>query len=379
MALLCVSPRRASGEPLRLRADALAYSPAPSGLVILQGRDERNPYLDVEALIWGGAHTDSAGDITVLTLRLREPHGYGEVRGGRFVFTTGAIRPVQIDGLSAVGRTPWGFSVEACGGAPVLPRLAVRRGDWFGGVRASERLSFLGVGASYVREHSGGQVSNEEVGLDLAAVPTSWLDVAGRGAYDVTQAGLAEALLSAAARFAPWRFELFASQRSPSRILPATSLFSVLGDIPSENVGATIRWQAAPRLDLATSEVMQVVGGDLGGNGTLRALLRLDDRGDGSIGLEVRRQQISTARFWGMRATLAQSWRNGFRASTELELVRPDDPAERGALWPWGLVAWSWRSTSGWEIAAGTEAASTSQYRFEATALLRLSRALEVP
>src|SRR5207247_1994092 len=100
----------ARAEPLRLRADAVGEARAPVGLFILQGEDKKYPYVDAETLVWTGARADPtatlgwagtqtrpSADVLVLTVRLREPRGFGELRGGRFIFSTGAIRPVQID------------------------------------------------------------------------------------------------------------------------------------------------------------------------------------------------------------------------------------------------------------------------------------------
>src|SRR4029453_14934385 len=124
---------------------------------------------------------------------------------------------------------------------------------------------------------------------------------AARGAYDLTSPGVADALVSMAARTGDIRVEAFGSHRSPGRLLPATSLFSVLGDFPSQTIGTTVRWDAAPRLDIIGSGAGQMVGGEVGGNGWLRAVLRLDDAGAGSLGAEARRQHVSTARWTGLR------------------------------------------------------------------------------
>ncbi len=101
-------PPRAEAEPLRLRADAVAETQAPAGLVVLQGQDKLRPWMDVEGLVWSGSraypNADPTADVLVLSLRLRESHGLGELRTGRFVVATGAIRPVQIDGASALAR-----------------------------------------------------------------------------------------------------------------------------------------------------------------------------------------------------------------------------------------------------------------------------------
>ncbi|MEO6573946.1 MAG: hypothetical protein ABIP89_08915, partial [Polyangiaceae bacterium] len=94
-ALVCGLPARAKAEPLRLRGDALAETQSPTGLVVLQGQDKLRSWVDVEGLVWAGArpyaNSDATADILVLSMRLREPHGFGDLRAGRFVVATGAI------------------------------------------------------------------------------------------------------------------------------------------------------------------------------------------------------------------------------------------------------------------------------------------------
>jgi hypothetical protein len=369
----------ARAEPLRLRADALAEtqgSASPAGLVVLQGEDAMRPWISAEGLVWAGTPS-LTGDVLVLAVRLREPHGYADARAGRFVLATGAVHPVQIDGAHVIARAPWGSAVETFGGVPVVPRFGARSYDWLVGGRVAQTVaSTLTLGLSYVQRREDGEIANEEVGADVALAPARWLDVAAFGAYDVTSPGVAEARVSAAARWADWRFELFGSQISPGRLLPATSLFSVLGDLPSQTVGATARWRAAPRLDLLASGAAQDVAGGAGGNGWLRATLRLDDRGNGTLGLELRRVDVPDAQWTGVRAIAALPLGKSFRYSSEIEIVVPDHPDGRGAAWPWGLSALTWRSLDGWEVAGALEASSTPQQRYEADALVRLSYAL---
>jgi hypothetical protein len=105
--------------------------------------------------------------------------------------------------------------------------------------------------------------------------------------------------------------------------------------------------------------------------------LRLDDRGIGSLGLELRRVDVASARWTGLRGIAAQPLGKGLRFSTEVEIAAPDQPDGRGSVWPWGLMALGWRH-KGWEVAAAVEAASTPQYRYETNVLARLSRTLEI-
>src|ERR1700734_1234722 len=83
------SALRAQGDPLLLRADALAESQSPVGLVVLQGQDKIRPWIDAEGLVWAGTKPSATADVLVLTVRVREPHGLGQLRIGRFVLATG--------------------------------------------------------------------------------------------------------------------------------------------------------------------------------------------------------------------------------------------------------------------------------------------------
>jgi hypothetical protein len=369
--------RRAAAEPLRLRGDAIVEARSPSGLVVLQGQDQRAPWVDAEALVWAGARTDPTADVLVLSMRLKAPRGLGELRLGRFVFSTGAIRPLTIDGASAIGRAPWGLSLEAFAGLPVVPRFATSGRDQAAGGRVSQSVaSKATIGVSFVEQRLQGHVADQEVGADLA-VPVATLDIAARGAYDVISKGVADAMVSAATRLGAYRLEAFATHRSPSRLLPATSLFSVLGDTPSQMVGGVIRWNAAPRLDLWLSGGGQDIGGELGGYGSLRGVLRLDERGAGSVGLELKRQDVAGARWMGIRGVLTQPLDAHFRLSTELELASGETTGGV-ATWPWGLLALGWRA-SRWEMSAAVEAGSSPRYRFETNGLLRIGRTFGFP
>ena len=171
------SPARA--DPLRLRGDALAEtqgSSSPTGLVVLQGEDTARPWVSAEGLVWAGG-SSLTGDVLVLTVRVREPHRYVDVHAGRFVLATGAVHPVQIDGAHVVARAPWGSTVEAFGGAPVVPRFGPRPYDWLAGGRVAQTVAFVGtLGMSYVQRREDGEISDEEVGADVAAAPARWFD-----------------------------------------------------------------------------------------------------------------------------------------------------------------------------------------------------------
>ena len=89
--------------------------------------------------------------------------------------------------------------------------------------------------------------------------------------------GLTDALISVSGQSADVRVEGFTTHRSPGRLLPSTSLFSVLGDFAATTFGTTVRYRAFPRLELVGTGSAQLQGGAVGGQGLGRATLALDD------------------------------------------------------------------------------------------------------
>jgi hypothetical protein len=300
---------------------------------------------------------------------------------GRFLVATGAIRPVHLDGIDATARAPWGTSVQAFAGVPVLPHFAERHFDWLVGTRAAQTYKDMGaLGLSYLHRRDAGRLADEEVGVDLAAVPLEWLpglDIAARLAYDLVYPGISDAHLSAAMRQRGWRVELYGRERSPSRMLPATSLFSALGDVPSREIGAVVLWRAAPRLDVSGSLAGAAVADEIHEDASLRATLRLDDRGAGAVVVEARRRGGIDAGWTGLRAAGRYPISDGLATSAEVELVIPDsadDSRARGAVWPWALWALTWQPREQWEGAIAVEASASPEHAFELSGLVRIAR-----
>ena len=345
-------------------------------MLVMQGEDHTRRWLSAEALAWLGTGADHTGDVLTLVVRARDVDGRGEARAGRFLVATGAVRPLHIDGASALARTPWGTSLEAFGGVPVVARFGERDYDWAVGGRLAQRVADRAtLGFAYLQRRDHGRLSDEEVGGDLALIPVRGIELATRAAYDLISPGLTDALASVGFRATDLRVELFGTRRSPSRLLPATSLFSVLGNIPSTRAGTTVRWLAAPRLDLLATVATQIIDDRVGGDGTLRATLRTNEEGTASVGLELRRQAVPSAQWSGIRAIGTAPILPRLAVAAEVEVARADNPAGRGDIWPWALVALTWRATSSWNFAAAAEGASTATARSELTALLRASYA----
>lgn len=364
----------AVGQTYRLRADAYASaSNVPTGLVFLQGEARKPSYFDSEAAVWVGSG-ETPGDVLVMAVRARDPKGRGEARLGRMMISMGAIRPLHLDGADTLVRTRWGSSIEVFGGLPVAYAAGPRDYSWAVGGRAAQRIGQTGtVGLSYLHLRNDGKKALEEIGVDGAASFGRKFDGAFTTSIDLLRVGISDARVSLATRWDPVRLELYAVRRSPSRLLPATSLFSALGDIPSDRAGGSILWRAAPRLDVRGDGAFESLGGALGGQFLLRSILRLDDRGDGVLGLELRRQGAPSSAWTGLRGTARLPLNPRLFASTEIELVWPDDPRDRGSVWPWAMVALRYVPVPFWDISGAFEANASPTNSAASRALVRIS------
>ena len=377
-ALIAGSARTAAADPYRLRADALAAVQAPAGLLVLQAEGEPGEQVGAEALVWLGAGEEGEARALVVAVRVHRPSGRAEARLGRFVLVAGGLAPHHIDGGQGRVRLPYRFAIEAFAGSPVAEGQDGRRFDWLAGGRVSRALGDWGsAGIAYLHRRDGGQLADEEVAADASGAVNRWLDLSAHAALDTIQVGLAEAQAAAGARLGDWRFELYGVERSPSRLLPATSLFSVLGDRRSRRLGTQVRWRAAPRLDLFADGGALGAAGEWGELMAARALLRLDDRGDGALGAELRREWAPGGGWTGARAT-ARVPIGVLVIALEGELVMPEHADGEGTLWPWGLAGVS-RTFGRWEAAAAIEASASPEYEHRVDGIARLSSRWELP
>jgi hypothetical protein len=377
-AMAVARPLRA--EPLRLRGDALVQTRSPVGLIILNGADKLTPAIDAETVTWVGA-TDApgaTGDVLTLSARVRDVRSGSEARAGRMIVTMGSVRPLHIDGARGLVRVFGGTTAEAFGGFPVARRFDYAAFDWAAGGRLGQSIDDkAAIGIAYLHRRVATSRADEEAGVDVTYTPARWFTAAGRAALDLVSRGPTDALGSISVQNTDVRAELFTTHRSPGRMLPSTSLFSVLGDFAATTMGTSLRWRAFPRLELLATGSGQIQGSEIGGQGFGRATLSLDDTWSATTGVEVRRVDFAGARWTGARTMLALPLTAKLRAATEIELVVPDRPRGRGAIWPWALGALAYRPAEGWDVAAGIEASSGPEYRSALHGIARVTYSFE--
>jgi hypothetical protein len=366
----------AQAQQFGFAVDSWGQTYRPAGLVQVESRLKSYPWLNAEAQVWAGRSPlaeEGNGDVVALSLRARDPLGRGEGAAGRFVLTTGAVRPVHIDGGYLRGQTPRGFALEAFGGVPVTPRFQARAYDWLVGTRASQRLSRFGViGASFVERRDQGRQIDQELGADLTLYLLHWLSAAGRASYDLVSRGLSEIQVTGSAGSSARRLEVFGSLRNASLILPATSLFSVLSNTPSAQGGVSGRMRVAPRLTLDALIAYRQAADAFGIRAQASGRLWLDDEAKSALEGTLTRDGVEGAQWTGLRALAYYELFTAFRLSGEMELVIADQARQGSRLWPWGRLSGRYLLRETWLFSAGVEGNSSPEFVKVVQALFRV-------
>ena len=375
-----IAGARAEGSPLQLRADALATTASPAGLLTLEADGSLDRRLSAEAVVWMGSADDARSDVLVMVLRAHTIDGRASARVGRFVASLGALRPVQLDGAAGRLRLPLQLDVEGFAGLPVLPGLMTSRAwNWAAGGRVARRIGDGGsIGVAYTQQREDGRLASEELGVDAGLALGRRDDLGAKLAYDLANPGVAEVALTASHRTKSLRTEIYLSYRAASHLLPATSLFTVLGDVPAERAGLVTTWRAAPRLDVIADLGARRVDRDVAPDLALRARLKLDERGASALTGELRRDGVGDDCWTGARGSARIALPRMFAITTELELVRPDHDRGRGTLWPWGLAALGWDDGT-WQAAVAVEASASPEDRRRVDVLGQLGRRWGAP
>ena len=259
----------------RLRADAFFGAADPTmGLVMLTGEAHQPSWLTAETVVWAGGGTDHPGDVMVASVRARDADG---LRGGaaRACMIAAGCPPAHPPRRPRPHRQgPLGTSVEVFGGMPVVSSFQPRDYDWAAGARVAQRILGYGtIGLPYLQMREDGAVTYEEMGIDSTLHATSFLDAAFTSAIDLQSLAIADARLTISARI---------KQQPPRAVRPAAvavppspgdlAFFSALGDLrPSQRLGGSLLLRPAPRLDVLGEGMVESIGGDLGGQGTVRA------------------------------------------------------------------------------------------------------------
>jgi hypothetical protein len=224
-----------------------------------------------------------------------------------------------------------------------------------------------------MEQRDGGRLATREVGVDAGFAIDKRHDAAAQLAYDVANPGLADVRGSVIRRKGKTRGEIYGGYRAASHLLPATSLFTVLGDTASARGGIQVTRKVAPRLELMGDTGVRGVDGEVAPLVIARARLALDDKFDSAVTGELRRDGVGDDAWTGARAAARIALPRSLVASTELEVIIPDDARDRGSVWPWALAALGWERGP-WRVAGAVEASASPEYRHRVDVLFQLTR-----
>jgi hypothetical protein len=378
---LAASARAQSHPRLPVSGDLLLRGRPFEGVLVLHGGMRDSTWLTADALVFAGANADLgySGDVMVMSVEVRDPNGYATARLGRFILSTGAVRPVQIDGARVLGRAPIGTSLEVFAGVPVAPELGPRSFDWLLGARAGQQLwnERCVFGASFLHRRDRGQLSDQELGADLAVAAADWLSFSALGAFDLTARGVAEARAGVIAHDDLDQLELFVSHRVAARLLPATSLFSVISDTAGTQAGAAGALRLFPRLELAANAAIDGLADEVGYSVGFRSTLFLSELEQSRLAFEATRRALGEDGWTGAAVHASAPFTAAVRGNASVEVVAADHPADRGTLWPWVRVGAS-HVFAQWRVAAAVGFQATPRLRSETYAMMRIGYQTEV-
>lgn len=190
----------------------------------------------VEVGAWGRLavlNTTNSGDVDVAYVSAKAFDKRFTLSLGRQFRSGGAARGLHLDGLAAEVVLPGNLGLSAFGGAPVIRRFALARGDAVWGARLFWRPTWeTELGASYFELLDVGYTARRDVALDFRTLLARRLSLSGLGVFSTLETRVAEADLRA--RWVVARqVELSGGVRhtAPDLFLPRTSIFSVFADV----------------------------------------------------------------------------------------------------------------------------------------------------
>ena len=352
-------------------------------MIGLSARELDNPWvndLHVKVSAWGaidgaGDNFDDAtdGDVDLAFAQGLLWRRRVSVTVGRQILTGGAPRFLHFDGLDVGVNLGKGFGVAAFGGAPVVPRFDVGRGDAVAGTRASLRLApGTELGASFLLLMDGGRRGRQDVAADAVVRATRSLDFQGLLLWSTLENRPAEIDATAVWRHGR-RLDVSGGYRltAPDLFISRASIFSVFSEEQHHEVGGDVTVRALDWLRLeGDGHYLALEGGD-GYRAGLGARAIAPD-GDGTAGVNLRRLAVDTDGYLEARlfATRALGYR--LSAAADVGLYRFDEPKNGQDMSITATGAVTWKAANHWDAALSGMAGSTplSERHFEVMARL---------
>ncbi len=243
-------------RPTIVNAEDRSYVPfiALIGLRVADQNVWKLDEIKAELGAWGRLSVlsmgDNAADVDLAYVGIKAFDKHLALNLGRQFVTGGAVRAMQLDGLSADVRIPGNVGLSAFGGVPVIPRFALGRGTATWGGRLYWRPGWeTEIGASYLElwdrplGTGASEVARRDVGLDFRTFLFKRLSLSGLGVFSIPETRFSELTLNARVEL-PAAFELTGAVRhtSPDLFLPRTSIFAVFADTNRTEGALGLHW-----------------------------------------------------------------------------------------------------------------------------------------
>ncbi len=380
-ALLLAVPALARGQTVDATAqtlltgrqdprDGTVHTVAPAYEdVYLSARDLQIPGIEATRVL-----VNATGDLDIAFIEGKLFQRHLDLRAGRQLVASGVARNLQLDGLDAVVRVPYGIGLELYGGIPVTPRFGYAKGQGaVGGRLFWKPLPKLEAGVSFVDVIDLGRVARQEAGVDARVVLSDRLTLTGLAALATTESRLAEAALRAL--WQPARdveLTLEAARTAPDLFVSRASIFSVFAEETRDEAGATLYLRPAPRLRLWADGYAIDDEAGVGARGGLRGSLALDAAAATTVGVEGRVLAVPDDRYVQARAYAARRFSPRVTATLDLASYWLAPNVNGQDLSLTGAATLAWDFAPGWRTVVTGIAGRTPllESRFEGMAKL---------
>lgn len=315
------------------------------------------------------------GDVDLAYLEGRLANKRVLLRVGRQMFTEGAARNVQVDGVMLSASLWKGLGVEGYVGAPVPKRLDFVKNNGMAGARLFYRHGFdAELGVSYVRAIEGGLLAKNDVAVDGWWRLHSTLTLGLTGQWSLYEERFAEGRVMLA--WQPVRnlsVTLDGQRTAPDLFLSRSSIFSTFSDEKRDELGGEIAVRLGPKLsayvDMHAVKVEAGSGYRVGGKGVLKPFAQSPAT---SLGVETRFLKEPSNGFKQVRAYAMHKFPRQVSATFELDGTWLDQPINGRVRSLIALATLGWAFLPAWECMLAGSFGTTPYLdrRFEITARL---------
>ena len=297
------------------------------------------------------------GDLLLAAVTWRGlPDDLLELRVGRQLVHAGVAQNAILDGGSLRLRLPLSLEIEGWGGFVAEPGFAADAGSWQAGGRLAWNPADHGhVGVSFAREHAGGDLARQVLGLDFAWRTFEFLSLAGQVTLDLVDLGLGEVDLWAEGHITrELRIDAQYRRFDPTARIPKTSIFSIFANSAYDEVSASLGYHPlswGPSLDATAGAVIY---DDLTARprGGLRARWVFDRETGDMVGVQLSRVGSPTNGLWSTRAYGAWLALDRLFLTGDVEVAVFDEAIRRRDWSAMGRLNASVDLSPGWRLMA---------------------------